>query len=71
MSNRMKGHALIGEGAPHDDNGNRFPRLWGGTNGDGRAKCSCGELSPVLGSGIQRKRWHRDHKERLRKESKA
>lgn len=67
----MKGHALIGEGAPHDDDGNSLLRRWGGTYGDGRAKCTCGEMSWWLTSSTKRKAWHREHKERLRKESKA
>lgn len=60
----VTGHGLLNEGAPHDENGNR---IWshgfiGGTSGQGRAKCSCGEMSDVLPSGQKRKAWHREHK---------
>ena len=59
----IKGHGLVGEGAPHDAEGKR---IWSvGTGGEGRGKCSCGELSEVLPSGMARKRWHKTHKENL------
>lgn len=71
MSNRMPGHWLESEGAPHDKKGRRLGSLWGySTSGDGYGKCSCGKLSPLLPSGMARKKWHREHKEALRKESK-
>ena len=70
MSGRMKGHALIAEGAPHDDMGDRLPSYWGGVSGYGRGKCSCGVLGPAHDSANYRKRWHRDHKEQIRKESR-
>lgn len=56
----VSGHTLRYEGAPFDDEGRRATAF--STGGRGRAKCSCGELSPVLDSGYQRKRWHREHK---------
>ena len=66
----MKGHTLIAEGAPHDDAGIRFPSYYGGVAGYGRGKCSCGALGTAHDSANYRKRWHRDHKEQLRKESR-
>lgn len=71
MSNRMPGHELFGEGAPHDARGKRLLTMWGGTGGVGYGKCSCGKLSEMLYSGQARKKWHRAHKEALRKESKS
>ena len=59
----LDGHWLWWEGAPHDHRGGRIG--WNGTGGVGSAKCSCGELSPVLPSGAARKRWHREHKAAL------
>lgn len=32
------------------------------TRGPGRAKCSCGALSPELANGAQRRAWFKDHK---------
>ncbi len=59
--NRVPGHTLRHEGAPFNDAGYL---LWldGTTGGTGRAKCSCGELSPVYRSAAARKQWHRTHK---------
>jgi hypothetical protein len=62
MSTRLAGHELLYEGAAHDSLGNRTRLLYGGTSGEGRAKCSCGVLSKPLTSGRARKAWHRDHK---------
>ena len=61
---RVKGHWLMNEGAPHDDDGVRMKATLGrwSTSGEGRAKCSCGELSEVLPSGSRRQQWHREHK---------
>lgn len=70
MSNRMSGHELVSEGAPHDDKGRRLGLYGYTTSGDGRGKCTCRKLSPILPSGNQRKAWHRAHKESLRKESR-
>jgi len=56
---RIDGHGLVFEGSPFSDHGKR---LHVGTYGPGRAKCSCGALSPSLTSGYQRKAWHRKHK---------
>lgn len=58
-------HTLWYEGAPHGDDGVRIITGNGrylGVAGVGRARCSCGELSPVLPSAYQRKAWHRAHK---------
>lgn len=56
---RLSGHALIGEGAAHDANGN--PVSWYGDWGNrGHGKCSCGAISPELPSRRARQRWHRE-----------
>jgi hypothetical protein len=63
---RYTPHGLVFEGAPHGDNGERLfigrGRFWGGVGGEGRGKCACGALSPVLPSAVKRKAWHREHK---------
>lgn len=59
MSVQVPGHTLAFEGAAHDEHG---ARLHLHTGNAGRARCSCGELSPVLASGRARKAWHREHK---------
>ena len=64
-TSRVSGHALLNEGAAFDDDGKRkeFGRFYGlNTSGEGRAKCSCGELSEVLPSATKRRAWHRQHK---------
>lgn len=62
----IKGHRLMHEGAPHDENGERLNPLgarWGpSASGEGRAKCECGAMSEVLPSRNKRAQWHRDHK---------
>ena len=67
----MAGHELVSEGAPHDARGRMTGLLRYSTGGSGQGKCSCGKLSGLLHSGNERKKWHRAHKEALRKESKA
>jgi len=62
-SNRVSGHTLRCEGAAFDEKGRRIS--WRTTGGEGRAKCSCGELSHVMFSANRRKQWHRDHKASL------
>jgi hypothetical protein len=59
----LAGHGLIREGAPYDD---KSARMYDQRGGSGRGLCSCGTLSPVLGSDSQRKKWHRTHKDELR-----
>jgi hypothetical protein len=63
---RLKGHNLIGEGAPFNEFGARKGTSWVRTSGVGRAKCSCGALSDELDSANKRKQWHRDHKAEIR-----
>ncbi|MFS0832016.1 hypothetical protein ABC337_15300 [Arthrobacter sp. 1P04PC] len=70
-STRLAGHELHYEGAPHDKQGRPINSVWGGTAGVGRAKCTCGKLSPELTSGTKRKAWHRDHKDEIRNASEA
>lgn len=60
----LKGHALVGEGQPFNDAGRAVGYGW--TGGEGRAKCECGALSPVLSSGRARQAWHADHKQAVR-----
>lgn len=52
----VKGHTLPFEG--------KTPDQWTGRNNHpvGSTKCSCGALSPILGSTYARQRWHRQHK---------
>lgn len=58
-------HELVRLGAPHDDDGRLIAdRCAGGrasTSGTGRARCTCGELSPVLPNGAHRRGWHAEH----------
>ena len=51
-------HSLTSEGAAHNAVGER---LYQGAR-EGRALCSCGELSPDLPSTAARRRWHLEHK---------
>lgn len=54
-------HYLLHDGKVHIDYLGLV--LEGRASGEvGKAKCSCGTLSPVLQSDHERKRWHRDHK---------
>lgn len=62
----VAGHALLFEGAPFDRYGRR---IWRGTSGPGRGKCSCGETSEDLPSGYARRRWHRGHKAEIIEQS--
>lgn len=63
----VKGHGLVGEGAPHTATGKEITRGWlRARAGDGHGKCSCGAVSEEsLPSANARKRWHRDHKQRV------
>lgn len=56
-SNRLSGHTLPFEGKIYGYNR---------TVKHGRARCSCGALSPALDSDAARKRWHREHKDEVR-----
>lgn len=64
----IKGHALAGQGAPHDAQGHRIPgKSWyGSVAGPGHAKCQCGAISPHLSGPSKRRDWHREHKSALR-----
>lgn len=56
-------HALKNSGAPFTSAGELVhPENPKSTSGDGRAMCSCGELSDELASGAERKAWHKEHK---------
>lgn len=54
---RIKGHALVSEGAAFNDKGLRITYATAAGN-EGRALCECGALSEVLPSGYARRRWH-------------
>lgn len=61
----VPGHTLRNEGAPHAVNERgQTVRLTEGRYG--RGLCSCGELSDLLDSNAQRKRWHARHKSEVR-----
>lgn len=64
----VPGHTLAHEGAAHDENGEVLVGHTGYVfrGGSGRAKCSCGELSPPMTSTAQRRGWHRGHKASIR-----
>lgn len=69
----LRGHALRGEGAAYvrRDEDELFwstdkdpwvkARGWSGVG-----LCECGEPSPVLDTNNARKRWHADHKDKIR-----
>lgn len=63
---RVKGHALRNEGAPFvvSETGDvvRVHLGYGGVGGFGRGVCTCGEMSDLLDSAGQRRRWHKAHK---------
>lgn len=64
---RLPGHSLLWKGGPHHGDGGRIVYgYYGGVGGTGRAKCSCGAMSPVLASAYKRRAWHREHKHALR-----
>lgn len=72
MSTRLAGHELLDEGAAYVKAGRWSHRITPrGTGGEGRGKCSCGVVSEILKSGNQRKAWHRDHKEAMKKQAEA
>jgi hypothetical protein len=73
-STRLAGHGLQSGGAAfipasHGGRGDvicgdrKFTRCRGHI---GCGLCQCGERSPVLWSDNARKRWHREHKEKIR-----
>jgi hypothetical protein len=61
---RVAGHSLEREGAAYvvDDRGRVVRQAMNTVGGYGRALCSCGQMSDMLGSGAARKAWHREHK---------
>jgi len=58
----LKGHGLVEEGWPFI--GTQVRARYRGSPGMG--KCSCGEMSEMLPSTVARKRWHREHKDKVR-----
>jgi hypothetical protein len=62
---RLAGHALQHEGKPFEDGGEvNWSRTYGAA---GRGVCECGEASTVLASDADRKRWHKGHKDEVRR----
>ena len=62
----MKNTRLAGHSLPLEGRVQMGGRLLGNGNGTGRARCSCGEESPLLPSTRARRAWHRDHKNDIR-----
>lgn len=60
-SNRLAGHELPYEGRAFSPQRNYWVAV-------GPARCSCGEESPELPSDNARRRWHREHKDKIRAE---
>ena len=67
----LRGHALRGEGMGHKpgDEDEPWVTIWRGWTGVGL--CECGEVSPVLESNADRKRWHIAHKDEIRAQLEA
>jgi hypothetical protein len=61
---RVPGHALDPQALARDEDGNPIPMWKQPIRGRaaGRARCSCGEMSPVLDNGPARREWHQEHK---------
>ena len=64
---RLSGHTLRHEGAAFEPvlNASGLPDRRAGDR-VGSGLCSCGEMSESLPSAAARKRWHREHKDRVR-----
>ena len=61
---RVAGHGLKAEGKPFtwSDRDGRYVRVYPAHAREGRGRCECGEVSPVLESHGARQRWHAAHK---------
>lgn len=57
ISNRLAGHTLPNEGRVY----HLGVMVWRGST-----RCSCGERSPELDTVNARRRWHREHKAKIR-----
>lgn len=74
---RLAGHTLLREGRAYHVDGCRecLPSSYrdldyGGYQAQGwggHARCSCGDASPCLDSNSERKRWHAQHKDDVRR----
>lgn len=64
-STRLPGHGLLREGMPYTLFGGEWTEVRSAWVGRGR--CSCGAFSDYLPSNNARKRWHRDHKDEIRR----
>jgi hypothetical protein len=62
---RIAGHSNRAGGAPRAADGTLLPTYGPGSSQTGHAQCSCGEISPPLPSGRERKLWHIQHREEL------
>lgn len=63
MTGRLPGHALRSQGAPYSEKGREI------SGSRGIARCECGATSAVLDSTAERKRWHREHKSLIARET--
>jgi hypothetical protein len=63
-STQLPGHGLLKEGAPFKQVDGRWETTY---RPRGQGRCSCGEASKELDSDGARKRWHREHKDEIRK----
>lgn len=60
---RVAGHGLLREGWPYGDDGiEMFFK-----DDTGRGKCKCGAMSEPVETIAARRRWHREHKEAMKK----
>lgn len=61
---RVSGHYLLNEGAPFNIYKNRITNgaRYITSAGEGRALCSCGQLSDAFPSAYARRNWHKIHK---------
>lgn len=69
----IKGHRLMHEGAPHDEDGHRIDTGFRDSTaaGTGHALCECGASSEELPSRNKRAAWHRKHKTEIREQQKG
>jgi hypothetical protein len=57
----VKGHTLVREGWPHDEDGSEKTYRFH----TGCGKCSCGKIYPFTFGAAARKRWHAAHKAKV------
>ena len=74
---RLAGHTLLREGKPHSIDGclnceaiarhEESTKTVGLRGFLGHGRCSCGDASECLSTDAERKRWHTDHKDEVRR----